>query len=450
MILRATALGLAFVAQAFGTNVYASSPAPVGFLTGFQLAALNDHQLRAAQASAEGQREAVVQSQARLLPNASLSSTRYQLWQRRTDNGVDQPRQSYLSESDTLSVRQPIYQPKLWAGLNQAKAQVQGVEADLQTERQVLADRYASAYFNFLLIQEQLALTTRQLESTRVQLDAATKAFAAGQGIRTDILETQAQVDRLEATALQARRAVLTAKVELEAQLGRSIKSVAALSLTRFQPETLEPGPLTPWLERVLAQAPRLQSRAARLQAAEISASAAKYERFPTLDLVVQASRSSSDDAYFVNSKTQTQAIGIQLTVPLYQGGIPSSRIRQTAAEMTAAQELLEQTRNALEIEVRQQHTAIQEGIAMVRALERAKSSADEAVIANARSFAAGSRRSLDVLAAEQKQLQAALDLSKARYQTVLAWIRLRSLVGAADEDLMRQVNEWFAVGPER
>lgn len=422
----------------------ASSPAPVGFLSGFKLAASNDHQLRAAQASAEAQRELVAQAQARLLPNASLSSTRYQLWQRRTDNDINQPRQSYLSENDTLSVRQPIYQPKLRAGLDQARAQVQGVEADLENERQTLADRYASAYFNFLLIQEQLALTTRQLESTRVQLDAATKAFAAGQGIRTDILETQAQVDRLEATALQARRAVLTAKVELEAQLGVVVKSVAGLSLQRFNPVGLDPGPLGLWMDRILAQSPRLQSRAARLESAEIAASAARFERFPTLDLVVQASRSSSDDAYFVNSKTLTQALGIQLTVPIYQGGMPLSRARQTAAELTAAQELKEQTRKALEIEVRQQHTAVQEGIAMVAALEKAKASADEAVIANARSFAAGARRSLDVLAAEQKQLQAALDLSKARYQTVLAWIRLNALVGSAAEDLIERLNAWF------
>jgi TolC family type I secretion outer membrane protein len=422
----------------------ANTTSPVGFLEGFRLASLNDHQLRAAQASAEAQREQVVQSEARLLPNASLSSSRSRLWQRRTDNGIEQAQQSYLSESDTLSLRQPIYQPKLSAGVEQVKAQVRGVEADLNTERQALTDRYASAYFNFLLVQEQLALTTRQLESTRVQLDAATKAFTAGQGIRTDILETQAQVDRLEATALQARRAVLTAKVELEAQLGREIKSVSGLSLERFKPTALDPGPLAPWLDKSVALAPRVQSRVARLQAAEVAASAAKFERYPMLDLIVQSSRSSSDDAYFVNSKTQTQAIGIQLTVPLYQGGVPLSRVRQTAAELTAAQELHEQARKTLEIEVRQQHTAVQEGIAMVAALEKAKASADEAVIANARSFAAGARRSLDVLAAEQKQLQAALDLSKARYQTVLAWIRLNGLVGSANEDLVERLNARF------
>jgi outer membrane protein TolC len=48
------------------------------------------------------------------------------------------------------------------------------------------------------------------------------------------------------------------------------------------------------------------------------------------------------------------------------------------------------------------------------------------------------------VLAAEQRQLQAALDLSKARYQAILAWVRLHGLVGGADERLMRQLDQWF------
>ena len=433
---------------AIATPIRGLAAEPLGLLQGYRLAIQNDHQLRAAQAQASGVQESIEQAQSRLGPQVNLSSSRYKLWQQRSDNGVQQPSQNYVSENDGLSLRQPIYQPRLRAGLEQARYSGEGAMADLADQRQALADRYTSAHVSLLLAQEQLVLLTRQRESTAVQLDAAKKAFAAGAGIRTDIDETQAQLDRLDASLLQARQAVKLASFELETLVGQAVLAgVTALSLQRFDPAKVNPGPLESWLERAMRESPRLKSRLARTQTAQVAAGAAKYDGYPTLDLIAQVTRSSSDDAYFVNSQSRSNAIGLSLTVPIYAGGAVSSRERQTAAELTAAQEQQEQARKQIELQIRQQLFAVTEGIEMIAALEQAKRSADQALLANVQSFRAGSRRSLDVLNAEQRQLQAALDLSKARYQTLLAYIRLHVVAGVANEDLMRQVNEWFAVG---
>ena len=431
----------------FGASPQTHASAAMGLLQGFQAAQQNDHQLRAARSQALSVNESEAQARARLRPQVSLSSTRYKVWQQQDSNGLSLPNQTYVSENDSVGLRQSLYQPRLVAGLEQAQAVGEGAQADLQEQVQTLADRYLSVYLNVLLAQEQLALLKRQKESVAVQLDATQKAFAAGSGTRTDIIETQAQLDRLTANELQSRQALELARFELQTLLGQEFSQLAALRVSAFNPASLTPGFLSDWIQRMEAQAPRLASRRARLKASEVAAGAAKYEGYPSVDLVVQASRSSSDDAYNVNSATRQNAVGITLSVPLYTGGALSSRGRQTAADLTTAQEQLEQTRKQLELQIRQQYFAVTEGIEMIGALIQAKASADQALSANVQSFRAGARRSLDVLAAEQRQLQAALDLSKARYQALLAWVRLHTLVGAANEDLMRQVNEWFAVG---
>jgi TolC family type I secretion outer membrane protein len=345
-----------------------------------------------------------------------------------------------------LGLRQALYQPRLTAALTQARLAGQGAKADYVDQEQALADRYLGGYLNLLLTEEQLTLVSRQRESVAVQLDATQKAFVAGSGTRTDIIETQAQFDRLMASELQARQAVELARFEMQTLLGKPVQAVQPLSISVFSPESLSPGQLSEWLLRLERQSPRLISRKARLEASEVAAGAAKLEGYPTLDLVVQTSRSSSDDAYNVNAATRQNAVGIMFSLPIYTGGAVSSRVRQTAFDLITAQEQLEQARKQLELQLRQQYFAVKEGIEMIGALVLAKASADQALSANVQSFRAGARRSLDVLAAEQRQLQAALDLSKARYQALLAWVRLHGLVGGADERLMRQLDQWFVL----
>ena len=425
--------------KAFGSS-------PLGLLEGYQLARQTDHQLRAAQSQTQSVQENEAQARARLLPQVSLSSTRYKVWQQQDSNGISLPRQDYLSESDSLGLRQALYQPRLTAALTQARLAGQGAKADYVDQEQALADRYLGGYLNLLLTEEQLTLVSLQRESVAVQLDATQKAFVAGSGTRTDIIETQAQFDRLMASELQARQAVELARFEMQTLLGKPVQAVQPLSISVFSPESLSPGQLSEWLLRLERQSPRLISRKARLEASEVAAGAAKLEGYPTLDLVVQTSRSSSDDAYNVNAATRQNAVGIMFSLPIYTGGAVSSRVRQTAFDLITAQEQLEQARKQLELQLRQQYFAVKEGIEMIGALVLAKASADQALSANVQSFRAGARRSLDVLAAEQRQLQAALDLSKARYQALLAWVRLHGLVGGADERLMRQLDQWFVL----
>ena len=420
----------------------------LGLLEGYQAARINDHQLKAAQAQTRSVLENEAQARARLLPQVNLSSTRYKVWQQQDSNGLSLPSQTYLSESDSIGLRQAIYQPRLSAAVSQARLAGQGAQADYIDQEQALSDRFVSGYVNLLLSAEQQVLLARQRESVSVQLDATQKAFQAGSGTRTDIIETQAQLDRLLASELQARQSVEVSRFELQTLMGSPVQSVWPLSVAAFKPAQLNPGMLADWLSRLEGNSPRLLSRKARVEASEVSAGAARFDGYPTLDLVVQTSRSSSDDAYNVNSATRQNAVGVALTIPLYTGGALGSRTRQTAADLVAAQEQLEQTRKQLELQVRQQYFAVKEGIEMIGALEQAKVSADQALAANVQSFRAGARRSLDVLAAEQRQLQAALDLSKARYQAILAWVRLHALVGAANEDLMRRINAWFVVAP--
>ena len=224
-----------------------------------------------AQAQTEASREALPQAVARLRPNVSLSSQRYQIEQERTDDGDRFPKQDYPSSSTVLSIRQPILNVRLAANRDQAEAAVASGAAALSLEQQALANRLVTAYSQLSLAYEQLSLVELQQRSTASRLTAAQRALQAGTGIRTDIDEIQAQSDVLDAQQLQAKQASQAAQAELAEMTGKAIEKPIRLRDNKTLLEAsqrLDPGTLNDWLEAINKQSPELLARQAQVNKA--------------------------------------------------------------------------------------------------------------------------------------------------------------------------------------
>ena len=94
-----------------------------------------------------------------------------------------------------------------------------------------------------------------------------------------------------------------------------------------------------------------------------------------------------------------------------------------------------------LGLRVHREFRAVTEGVARIRALEQALRSADQVVTANRRSYEAGTRTVLDVLNAEQQRQSVLRDLAQARYEYLLARVRLVSLSGGDVEGTIAGVD---------
>jgi TolC family type I secretion outer membrane protein len=417
----------------------------MGFLQTYEKALQNDKRLQVVSAQTQAAQEAVPQARARLLPQLSWTSTRYQVDQSRKDATRSFPDQSYRSESDGLVLRQPVFQPRLWAGLRQTQAAVRASEETLASEQQNLMVRVAERYFDLILADTRIATVKAQETSAREQLMAAKKALAAGAGTRTDLLEVQAQLDRIQATALQASQARLTALVQFELLTGEPLKAEGWLALRPFALTPFVPqDSLDAWVQKAYAGNKDLAAAAERVQAAENALRAAGYEHYPSLELVAQSVRSASEETLLVNSETKTQSVGFVLTIPLYQGGAISSRERQLQASLTEVRQQMALAQDNLKLEIARTFYGLREGELSIKALEKALASNQEALVANQKSFLAGVRRSLDVLAAEQRLSQTQLDLQTARLQFLLAWVRLQALTGNASYELAQQFDALF------
>lgn len=416
--------------------------AAIDLLQCYELALQNDPAFLAARATADSGREALSLAHAQLLPNISINAARNRIVLDRTPSTVREP-EEYFSSNVNLSVRQTLYRKPQFAQRAQAEAQVQATEADFDKAGQSLATRVAAAYFDVLYADDHHVLLIAQKDALEAQLAAAKRAFALGQGTRTDLDETEARLDLVQAQMLQARQQSQYARQQLANLIARPVEKLARLDGARIRLES-PPLPLQDWVARAEADSPELRAQRARVQASEQEVEKARGGHYPTLDLVAQRSLSQSENIQFPETRYSSSQIGLQLVLPLYAGGYVDASVRQSLANLERDRQQYEQGRRTLGLQVRKEYQNVAEGIATVKALERALQSAQQRVHSTLKGIQAGTRTTLDWLDALQQQSRTGQDLALARYQYLLAELKLLELTGGLKLDDIKSRNKYF------
>jgi TolC family type I secretion outer membrane protein len=420
-------------------------------LQSYQLALQNEPNYQAALAETLASREAIPQARSQLLPiiqgsgtvsTATTERTSPNFLGRETTSKFD-----YISKNYSLTLRQPLFRMQNWAAYRQAKEQVAGAEASLQHELQTLGDKVATAYFNALLAKDHLASVLAQKEAYQGQLNAATRNFDAGFGTRTDMTEAQARYDFATAQELQAKQDIEYTRQQLEVLINQRLtEDLAKLSPERMELNPIQPPQLEKWINKAEENSPQLNSLKHQLESVREEVSKAWAGHYPTIDAFAQVSKADSDTNVTINQKYDTAQVGVQMVVPIFSGGYVNSRVRQAVATVQQAEKQVEARRLALQLDVRKQFQNIVEGAAKIRALENAFRSAELSLLSNQKGFQAGIRASIDVLNAIMQKAMVENDLAQARYEYSLARIRLMSLVGDLDLNLITTVNQWLTM----
>jgi protease secretion system outer membrane protein len=425
-----------------------SSASAMNLLEAYQLALDQDATIRASRAALAAGQERVPQAWSQLLPSvqANLGRTRNDL-NATSPNFLGQDtttNSKYQSFGNTLSFRQPLFNLQRYFQYEQAKDQVTDAQAVHQRDLQELIVRVGGAYMEALLTDEQLKLVLAQKQLYTAMVDAASKALKAGSGTRTDIDDAQARLDMASALELEARQNKDYTHRQLEGLVNQPINKLSVLSLSGLASLPTELAPLATWIELALNGSPEIQSLTARMAAADKEIAKAKSGHAPVVEAVVQWSDSGNENPTRLNSRFVNKYVGIQLVVPIYQGGYVSSQVRQALAERTRIEEALEATRRDVNLRIHKEYRGVTEGVLKVRALEQALRSAEQLRQSTIKSKQAGFRTSLDILNTEQQLAQVSRDLVQARYLYLMSRLRLSAVVGKAPLEALAEVAQAF------
>lgn len=414
----------------------------------FEKALEQDATIRASRAALSAGQERLPQARAQLLPavQANISFNRNSLDTTAPNFlGLDTTTSSfYNSSGKSLTLRQPLFNLQRYFHYEQAKDYVLDAEATHQRNLQELAVRVGGAYMEALLTQKQLELVQAQKQQYTSMVDAAKKALAAGTGTRTDIDDAQARLDMATATELEARQNVEFTRRQLETLINEPVDRLHELDPARMDQMLPSLIPLDEWHQLALDRSPEIRALQARLDAANKEISKSRAGHAPTLEGVVQWSDSSNENVSRLNSRFVNSSIGLQLIVPIFQGGAVSSQMRQSVAEKIRAEELLESARRDLQLRIHREYRGVTEGELKVKALEQALRSAQQLLISTRRSLQAGLRTTLDVLNVEQQLATVSRDLMQARYISLISRLKLYTLSGMRPDQAIAEVATAF------
>ncbi len=413
----------------------------------YRLAQSADTQYAAARAAWSAGQEKLPQGLAGLLPSATVSASTQQSDRelRSRDPTVGATSGRFNSNSVSLSVSQPLYRPQNFVAYDQAKTQVVQADAIFSQAAQDLILRVAQAYLDVLLAQDTIEFAQAQLTAIGRQLEQAKRNFEVGTSTITDTHEAQSRYDLTVSLEITARNDLELRKRQLELLIGRPAPGLSVLG-KRFELRLPEPNNMDRWVAEAGDNNLQVRINRASLEFASQEIERNRAGHRPTIDAFATYSDSGAGSGVQggFGTDTTSKVVGVQLAVPLYQGGLTSSRVREAVANKDKARQDLENARRTAELTARQTFLGVTTGIAQVRALEAALVSSQSSLDSTRLGQEVGVRTQVDVLNAQQQLSQTRRDLAQAKYNYILALLRLKSAAGQLVEQDLALVNAWL------
>ncbi len=407
----------------------------------------NDPTYRAAEYSYLADKQILVQGRAALLPSITLSGSTN--WNEYYQN--DELQQEYNSFSANARVSQPLFRLDTWFNFKRSKSLTNAAEADFAFEQQNLLLRTAELYFGVLRAIDNLNASISEEKAIKKQLDQAQQRYEVGLSAITGVQEAQLAYDLSKASRISNEGNLFSSREALNALIGREIFSLNELG---DEIEISEPFPNSKekWVEMALKNNFQLKSAYLQRDAAKSNARSAASNHLPKIDIVGSGSESETNqfnyEGFSINGQgipvpavTGRRNYSIQLSMPLFQGGAVNSRRKQAYSQYNQADENTLFTERRIIQEVRSQFSNVVTLVANVTAQKQAVVSATSALEATQVGYKVGTRNIVDLLQAEKNLYSAEKNLANAKYDYILANLRLALAAGTIEPNDIIEIN---------
>jgi len=410
----------------------------------YTLAETNDPIYRQSVFSYLAIQESKPQARALLLPSAELSANTFDNDQTISTGGGfgSSGDANFNSHGYTLSLAQPIFRWDRYLSLIQADSLIEQAEAEQLSSQQELIVRVATAYFTVLAAMDNIEFARAETKSLRRQLEQANQRFEVGLTAITDVHEAQAGFDRATADDILAENLLDNARENLREITGEYIAELDSLggSMPLVSPE---PNDIDQWSKIAESQNMDIIAAKHNLENSRQEIKKQNAGHLPTIDLVANHGYNVTGGR-FGDTKIKSTDIGLELNVPIYQGGLISSKSKEARYLYDQSRQRLEQAFRAAQRETRQAYLGVISGISRVTALKQALVSTETALKATETGFEVGTRTAVDVVASQRATLDAKRNHARARYNYLLDSLRLKRAAGTLSPDDLKTISVWL------
>ncbi|AUU99548.1 outer membrane channel protein TolC [Enterobacteriaceae bacterium ENNIH1] len=407
----------------------------------YQQARLSNPDLRKSAADRDAAFEKINEARSPLLPQLGLGADYTYNNGYRDSNGVNSN-----ATSGSLQLTQTLFDMSKWRALTLQEKSAGIQDVTYQTDQQTLILNTATAYFNVLSAIDSLSYTEAQKQAIYRQLDQTTQRFNVGLVAITDVQNARSQYDTVLANEVTARNNLDNAVESLRQVTGNYYPQLASLNVDGFK--TDKP-------QAVNALLKDAESRNLTLLQARLSQDLAREQirqaqdgHLPTLDLTASTavsntsySGSRTNSAQYDDSKIGQNKVGLSFSLPLYQGGMVNSQVKQAQYNFVGASEQLESAHRSVVQTVRSSYNNVNASISSINAYKQAVVSAQSSLDAMEAGYSVGTRTIVDVLDATTTLYNAKQQLSSARYNYLINQLNIKSALGTLNEQDLLALN---------
>jgi TolC family type I secretion outer membrane protein len=430
----------------------------MNLLSLYQEALRNDSLLSSARFQNEATQELITQGKSLFLPSISVNASFDKQDKERKFLTSSLPSNDLLSGKKTnyntydygVTVKQPLFNYSAYAQYKKILTQVTLSDKQLIKTQQDLIFRISKIYFETLLAKDQVDLFQYQRASIQEQLSKAEVQFEAGLISVTDINEAKTKKALIEAQQLGAIQKFKIKKREIQLITGMLPAKLTPLNpiITFTEVDNLADN----WILIAQENNLELQIKKDELKIADQEIDSMRSGHYPTIDAIANRSRNWDKGGYPYGAiknegmRSYSDTIGIEINIPIFSGGMTSSKVREAVLLKSKLEEDVEYLRRGIELKVRDYYLSLQTNFSEISAYQQALEAAALQLESTKLGFQEGLRNSVEVLDSQQILFNAKLNVLESRYNYIMNFINLKLSSGMLSIEDLHEINQYLMV----
>ena len=352
---------------------------------------------------------------------------------------------TYMGTRYFVALNQTLFDfAKFW---NWRRANSVEEQTDAQnTEAQhTLMHKVIEKYFAVLEAEDQLYFYQTEKNAMAKRLEQTQKQFEKQLVKITDVYEVEARLDQLKASEIEAETIVVTAKEALKELTNTPFTNLHKLK-EQVDYKPLD-GQLEQWIEVAKSENPSLAAQLKAIEAAQDGVAVQKSKFMPVVDLQLNYydTNTGYQSAQITRSGSiQTQVAAINVSVPIFDGGVSIHRLFESEHRLEMAKNENEAKVRALVKETSDSFLSSNASVRRIAASDKALQSAKKSREAAEMGFKKGVLTITNILNAQQEEFKAKRELSQAKYAYIKNRARFMRSVGMITEQNIVEVNSWL------
>ncbi len=359
---------------------------------------------------------------------------------------------NYTSEYYALNLKQPIFNISYYARYKAMKARGKMSEYSYKDEENDLRLRVAIAYFNALDAYGSVILAEKEKDIAKKNLDIATKMLKAGAASKEDVALAESRYNVAISYMVEAQSKYRAQLSNLESIIGKAVKKLVRLKNNvnfNFPIKTLQY-----WIDKAKVDNPKLKYYRENERYYKYNLKQRIGEQLPSVSFFTTYAHTNSNN-YIGTRKTTYKVFGIQVNIPLFDGGNTLALIDEAEYRVKEAIENTRDQERQIIDKIKVAYFGVSGDRLKIVSLKRAVESAKIALKGAYKGLKAGTKTVKDVIDNEKNLYEVQKMLLDVKFDFLINWIALKKYAGALTDNDIIEINAkylqhgWFLAEDE-